>query len=345
MFLKIDSIQCKYDAEPVVLDFSLSIEHGEQASLLGPSGCGKTTVLRAIAGFQKISHGQISIGSKVISSDGLHIPPEERRVGMVFQDHALFPHMNVEQNISVGMSHIPSKKRAIRANEFLERMGLMPERKKFPHELSGGQAQRVALARALVPSPHLVLMDEPFSSLDSELRERMRIEVAELLRSEGATALMVTHDQNDAFAFGKKLGVMCAGKLEQWASPHDIYYKPQNRFVADFIGSGVFLAGHMKDSRTIVTDHVQLDFLNSENWKAGTKIEVLIRPDDIIYDPGGDQKLEVISKSFQGAQTLYMLLSKNEMPLLALFPSNENFGVGEKVPVRFEVDHVVAYPL
>ena len=343
MFLKVENVSCNYDDEPVVRNLSFSIGKGEQACLLGPSGCGKTTVLRVIAGFQKVSGGVVSIGGKETSSGEYHVPPEERKLGMVFQDHALFPHMNVEQNIAVGLSSSSSKNRIIRVNEFLERMGLLPERKKFPHELSGGQAQRVALARSLVPSPQLLLMDEPFSSLDSDLRERMNMEVAELLSEEGITALMVTHDQNDAFAFGRELGVMRAGTLEQWSSPHEIYHRPKNRFVADFIGNGVFLSGYVEDPETIATDYVQLPFLNSERWRVGTKLDVLIRPDDIVYDPTGDKKLKVLSKSFQGSQTLYKLSAEKGVPLLALFPSHENFLIGDLVPVRFKVDHVVAY--
>ena len=253
MFLKVQNISCKYNAEPVVRDLSFSIEKGEQACLLGPSGCGKTTVLRVIAGFQKISEGIVSIGGDEKSSEKHHVAPEKRKLGMVFQDHALFPHMSVEQNIAVGLNSFAPENRTIRVNEFLERMGLLSERNKFPHELSGGQAQRVALARSLAPSPQLLLMDEPFSSLDSDLRERMNAEVSELLREQKMTALMVPHDQNDAFAFGKELGIMREGILEQWTSPHEIYHQPKNRFVADFIGSGVFLSGYVKGSDNIVS--------------------------------------------------------------------------------------------
>jgi len=345
MFLKIENILCEYDGNPVVRNLSFSIEQGEQACLLGPSGCGKTTVLRAIAGFQKLSGGIIVIDGRETSSGSSHIPPEERRLGMVFQDHALFPHMTVEQNIGVGITFLSPEERTRRVNEFLDRMSLVSERKKFPHELSGGQAQRVALARALAPRPLLLLMDEPFSGLDSDLRQRMNLEVADLLLSQGTTALMVTHDQTDAFAFGREFGVMRDGTLEQWASPHEIYHKPKNRFVADFIGSGVFLAGEVKDARTILTDYIELEFSNCKKWDVGTQLEVLIRPDDVIYDPNGDHSLKVISKSFQGAQTLYSLSSESDVHLLALFPSHEDFSVGDVVPVRFKVDHVVAYPL
>ena len=343
MFLKVQNISCKYNAEPVVRDLSFSIEKGEQACLLGPSGCGKTTVLRVIAGFQKISEGIVSIGGVEKSSEKHHVAPEKRKLGMVFQDHALFPHMSVEQNIAVGLNSFAPENRTIRVNEFLERMGLLSERHKFPHELSGGQAQRVALARSLAPSPQLLLMDEPFSSLDSDLRERMNAEVSELLREQKMTALMVTHDQNDAFAFGKELGIMREGILEQWASPHEIYHQPKNRFVADFIGNGVFLSGYVKGSDNIVTDYTELTFLNLENWCDGTKLDVLIRPDDIVFDPNGDKHLKVLSKSFQGSQTLYKLSKEKGEPLLALFPSHDNFLVGDIVPVRFKVDHVVAY--
>ena len=345
MFLQVKKIVCRYGKETVIRDLSFTIGRGEQACLLGPSGCGKTTVLRAIAGFQNLSDGSIVIDGNLSSSKSTNTPPEERRLGMVFQDHALFPHMNVEENIQVGIRSLPPVDRNSIADYFLERMSLERERKKYPHELSGGQAQRVALARALSPKPLLMLMDEPFSGLDFDLRERMNIEVADLLRSQGTTCLMVTHDQNDAFAFGRQIGVMRSGELEQWATPHQVYHEPRSKFVADFIGSGVFLSGRVINHKTIHTDYVDLESIVCSRWSIGTKLEVLIRPDDIIYDPSSDLKVDVRSKAFKGSQTLYTLGVDGKNSLLALFPSHENFSIGDSVNIRFKVDHVVAYPL
>ena len=211
--LEINDITCNYGLERAVYDLSLTVNKGEQVCLLGPSGCGKTTVLRAIAGFQQLLSGSILINSQPVSRPGDILSPEKRRVGMVFQDHALFPHLSVEQNVESGLRALSSAERRTTVSEILERVGLTRVAQRFPHELSGGQQQRVALARALAPRPLLLLMDEPFSSLDLDLRERLGQEVADMLKANETTCILVTHDQNDAFAMGDKVGVMAEGCL------------------------------------------------------------------------------------------------------------------------------------
>ena len=210
--LQLDKIHISFGAAHIVNGVSLQLEQGEIGCLLGPSGCGKTTLLRAIAGFQSLQVGSISIDNNTVSESNKTVPPEQRGVGMVFQDFALFPHLNVADNISFGMRKASSTERRKRVDELLDRIGLPGYHKRFPHELSGGQQQRIALARALAPKPGLLLLDEPFSSLDAELRERLAVEVRELLKNEGITALLVTHDQQEAFAMADKAGVMyCSG--------------------------------------------------------------------------------------------------------------------------------------
>jgi iron(III) transport system ATP-binding protein len=206
---------------PVVFGLNLALNHGDIACLLGTSGCGKTTLLRAIAGFIPASHGFIEINQVVCSTPHHTLNPEQRQVGMVFQDYALFPHLNVQNNIEFGLHKQPQAQKQRRSTELLELVGLGALAQRFPHELSGGQQQRVALARALAPKPNLVLLDEPFSNLDIELRERLATEVRDILKAEGASALMVTHDQSEAFGMADMLGVMQEGRLQQWCAPYN----------------------------------------------------------------------------------------------------------------------------
>ena len=244
-WLAVQSIRLAYGRKTVVDQLSLALEAGSIGCLLGPSGCGKTSVLRAIAGFEAVTGGEIRLNGELVSGKGVHLPPEQRRIGMVFQDHALFPHLSVAANVGFGLRGVSDAD--TRVAEMLERVGLAHAAKRFPHELSGGQQQRVALARALAPNPALLLLDEPFSSLDVDLRERLGGELRSLLKAAGTTALLVTHDQHEAFAIADEIGVMAKGGIQQWASAYKLYHQPVNRFVADFVGQGAFLPGVVTD--------------------------------------------------------------------------------------------------
>ncbi len=342
--LQIRNISCNYALERAVFDLSLTVNRGEQVCLLGPSGCGKTTVLRAIAGFHPVLTGGIFVNDQEVSVPGSMVPPEARRVGMVFQDHALFPHLSVEQNIASGLREFSTAEKREAVADMLERMGLDHHANRYPHELSGGQQQRVALARALAPKPLLLLMDEPFSSLDLELRERMGQEVADTLKENDITCVMVTHDQNDAFALGDKVGVMVEGAIVQWDTPYDLYHRPKNHFVADFIGNGVFLDGELRSSSQVATVLGDLESEAVLDWPANTPVEVLIRPDDVIHDSQGPIQARVNRRAFKGAEIMYTLRTSSNITLLALFPSHANFAIGDEVSVRLEVDHLVVFP-
>jgi iron(III) transport system ATP-binding protein len=287
--LELRHISHAYHQRPVVNALSFRLELGGIACLLGPSGCGKTTVLRCIAGFEQVSGGEIWLDGIVISSPKVHVPAERRRIGMVFQDYALFPHLCVADNIGFGLREGRGQEREGREGriqEMLELVGLHREGKKFPHELSGGQQQRVALARALAPRPRLLLLDEPFSNLDVELRERLAPEVRDILRKEGTTAILVTHDQHEAFAMADEIGIMHHGCIQQWDTPYNLYHRPANRFVADFVGQGVFLPGEVLSPTTI---KIELGTLPSamltggeateEARQRGNQVSVLLRPD------------------------------------------------------------------
>lgn len=342
--LVLRDVECRYGNRAVVRGLSLRAHEGHIVCLLGPSGCGKTTVLRAIAGFHPLEAGEIHIADRTVSRPGFLLPPEQRHLGMVFQDHALFPHLTVAGNVGFGVRRETTAARIRIVEEVLNLVGLHGLDRRYPHELSGGQQQRVALARALAPRPDLILLDEPFSNLDVELRERLSSEVRDILKRRGTTAVLVTHDQQEAFALGDRIGVMHEGRILQWDSPYNLYHEPNCRFVADFIGRGVFLAGTLIAPDTVATDIGVYKGNRAYDWDIGTPIEVLLRPDDIVPDPQRALEAEVLQKAFRGAEILYTLRLSGGAQVLALFPSHSDHAIGERVGIRVQADHLVAFP-
>ncbi|MEX0961219.1 MAG: ABC transporter ATP-binding protein [Burkholderiales bacterium] len=346
--IEIDAIRAGYSDHQVIAGFSLRLQSGKIGCLLGPSGCGKTTVLRCIAGFERVIEGEIRLGGQTVSSDSVHVPPEQRRVGMVFQDYALFPHLTVEQNIGFGLRGGLARSKTARIKELLETTGLTSARGSYPHELSGGQQQRVALARALAPKPELLLLDEPFSNLDVELRERLSLEVRDILKQQHSTALMVTHDQHEAFAMADEIGIMADGRIQQWDTAYSIYHRPANRFVADFVGQGVFVPGKIGSAGNV---EIELGNLNGEIHLPAAacgyfngEIDVLLRPDDVVHDDASPMKATVAHKAFRGAEILYTLRLPSGARVLALVPSHHNHALGTDIGIRLEADHVIAFP-
>ncbi len=342
--LKVEQISAGYGDETVVNDLSFHVNRGEIVSLLGPSGCGKTTALRAIAGFEPISSGQILIAKRIVSSPEMTVPPEKRSIGMVFQDYALFPHLTIADNIAFGLRKKPAVDRRVQVEHLLDATGLQGMGQRYPHELSGGQQQRVALARALAPRPTLLLMDEPFSNLDVELRERLSMEVRDILKSEGISGILVTHDQHEAFAMSDKVGVMRDGTILQWDTPFNLYHEPNHRFVADFIGQGRFIAGTVKTPETFDTELGELRGNRSCTEHIGNQVEVLIRPDDLVPDNNGDIEAVVKDKAFKGAEILYTLELPTGTRLLSLFPSHNDHHMGDTVRVRLNAEHLICFP-
>lgn len=352
--LCVESIRVGYrlgrDLHEIVHALSFSLARGDIGCLLGPSGCGKTTVLRAIAGFEPLLAGRITLGGREISSAGVTAPPETRQVGVVFQDYALFPHLSVADNIAFGLRKLAKPQRMQRVRALLTLVGLSAQGDKYPHELSGGQQQRVALARALAPKPDLLLLDEPFSNLDVDLRERLAAEVRDILKASGTTAVLVTHDQHEAFAIADQIGVMQAGEIVQWDSAYNLYHRPASRFVADFIGHGVFAPGIMD----IPGEQVNIELgclplwqgmdICATNEKDARQVDVLLRADDVVHDDDSTLKAEVVRKAFRGADFLYTLKLPSGQLLLALVPSHHNHAVGEKIGIRLCADHVVTFP-
>jgi iron(III) transport system ATP-binding protein len=343
MWLELENVVRRFGARSAVNGLSMRLAKGSIGCLLGPSGCGKTTALRCIAGFEPVDAGVIRAHGRVLASPDFHAAPETRQIGMVFQDYALFPHLTVVDNVAFGLHRMDRGKRSRRAEEILETVGLAEYRSQFPHQLSGGQQQRVALARALAPEPEIVLLDEPFSSLDVELRERLGLEVRSVLKKLNTTALLVTHDQQEAFAVADLVGVMKDGQLEQWDSPYQLYHRPATRFVADFIGQGVFIPGEVVAAGSVRTELGIMRANGSGNWQTGSHVDLLLRPDDVIHDDGSSLRAEVCQRAFRGAEFLYTLRLASGVQLLSLVPSHHDHAVGERIGIRIEPDHVVAF--
>jgi iron(III) transport system ATP-binding protein len=343
--LQIDALRFAYPGSGPVCDgFDLTLEEGEIGCLLGPSGCGKTTVLRCVAGLEPLEAGTIRIGGETVSRPGFTLAPELRRVGVVFQDYALFPHLTVAGNVGFGLRASARDVREARVRELLEAVGMARLAKRYTHELSGGQKQRIALARALAPRPRVLLLDEPFSNLDIEMREHLSLEVRAILKSEGTTALLVTHDQHEAFSMADAVGVMRRGRIEQWDSAYNLYHRPATPFIADFVGEGVLIDAQAHESDGIETVLGELKHCPGCEIKPGQRISLLLRPDDVLHDDESVLQAEVVKKAFRGAEFLYTLKLADGKQVLSLVPSHHNHAIGEKIGVKLGVDHVVAFP-
>ncbi|MFT7404970.1 ABC transporter ATP-binding protein [Zhongshania sp.] len=342
--LQVQEIQCQYQSDIVVDKVSFHVNDGDICSLLGPSGCGKTTILRAIAGFQPLTHGKVILRNHCLSKPGKLVGPEQRNIGMVFQDYALFPHLSVKENIRFGLRKQNDREQNGTVKRLLELVRLEGVAHRYPHELSGGQQQRVALARALAPSPDLLLLDEPFSNLDTELRKRLSLEVRDILKELRISAILVTHDQQEAFAFSDHIGLLHGGKLQQWDIPFNLYHEPCNRSVADFIGEGCFLPGVIgSETNTVTTEFGTLMGNRAYRWPPGTPVEILLRPDDIVLSDFGGITATVVEKVFSGSATLYTLSLPTGSRVEALLPSHRNYAINETVQINTEADHLIAF--
>ncbi len=342
LLLSLRGLACGYQGHRIVQSLELHLNAGDIGCLLGPSGCGKTTTLRAIAGFESVQEGEIELGGAVISRPGFTLAPEKRRIGMVFQDYALFPHLSVADNVAFGIRKHPDCARI--TAELLELVKLGHQGQRFPHELSGGQQQRVALARALAPEPQLLLLDEPFSNLDGELRRRLSHEVRDILKTRGTSAILVTHDQEEAFAVSDQVGVFNQGRLEQWDTPFNLYHEPASPFVASFVGQGYFIRGQLLSPDTVQTELGVIHGNRAYTMAPGSSVDVLLRPDDIVPDAGSALQAQIVGKTFLGAATLYRLQLPTGSQLEAIFPSHADHQPGQQVGIRVAADHLVVFP-
>ena len=325
----LEEVSKSFGATRAVREVSLEIEHGELMAVLGPSGCGKTTLLRLIAGFEAPDGGSVAVGEETVAGPGALVPPEKRRVGMVFQDFALFPHLTVEANIAFGLTRRPREEREELTRRTLELVGLQHKAGRHPHELSGGERQRVALARALAPEPEVVLLDEPFSSLDATLRADLRREVELILRDAEATALLVTHDQEEALSLADRLAVMRAGRIVQVGAPEEVCGRPVSRWAAQFVGEVNVLAGVARGARV----ETELGRFDLRAPATGT-VHVAVRPEQLELTARHDGNAEVVSREFRGHDVLYRLRHEGGRTVLVQLPSLELYEVGARVFVR-----------
>lgn len=332
-----------YEGHAVVRGASLQLVDGEIGCLLGPSGCGKSTLLRAIAGLEPLMGGEIRWGNTVFSSATFTLPPEQRGVGMVFQDIALFPHFTVAENIRFGLRKWSREAQEARIDELLQLVGLSQMRDRYPHSLSGGQQQRIALVRAMAPKPRLLLLDEPFSGLDTSLRESLVSEVRDILLHEAMSALLVTHDQAEAFAIADKVAIMCEGTLVQSGDPQLIYHQPANLFTADFIGLGGFLDGQLSESLQVQTSLGTLHPAATHGFHAGEHVRVLVRPGDLEYDEHSAYTARVTKKQFRGSHFLYHLQLRSGEKLYFVDNSHHDHALGDEIGIALVLDDVVMF--
>jgi iron(III) transport system ATP-binding protein len=327
----------------IVEDVTFDLTHGEIGCLLGPSGCGKTTLLRGVAGFENTIAGNISIDGETVSSPRVHQAIETRRVGMVFQDYALFPHLTARENIAFGIAAMAPRDRNHRVLELAHMTGVVELLDEYPHRMSGGQQQRVAVARAMAPRPRLLLLDEPFASLDVALREQIARDIRGVLKEDGITAILVTHNRQEAFAMADKVGVMRAGRLLQWDTPFNLYHRPVDSMVAEFVGECRFITGTLQAGNVIETELGQVTPAASLNLPVGVPMSLLVRPDDLILDESSAIRARVVSRAFRGSQTLYTLQLASGVTLLCSLPSHHDFDAGDDIGIGLLMDHVVVF--
>jgi len=338
--IELKGVYKKFGSVSAIDGLSFTIEQGEILSLLGPTGCGKTTTLRLIAGLEEPDEGSVIIAGRIVADASTWVPPEQRKVGMVFQDYAIFPHLTVWENIAFGLKGITRRELKERVRKVLELVGLLELQGRYPHELSGGQQQRVALARALAPGPQVVLLDEPFSNLDADMRAQMRRDVQAILRRTNSTAIFVTHDQEEAFVISDRIGVLNQGRLEQLDTPEEVYHRPLTRFVADFVGLADFLQGWVT-AEGIATELGT--FENLQNIPFGLRVDVMIRPEDVetIVDEGGNGL--VVYREFKGPEIFYTIRLPSGQLVISARPSTDLIPLNTRVKVWANPHHVVVF--
>ncbi|KAB1188278.1 MULTISPECIES: ABC transporter ATP-binding protein [Haloferax] len=344
--LELDGVSKSYGAETVIEELSLAVEEGEILTLLGPSGCGKTTTLRLIAGLDHPDGGEIRLNGTPVSGNGSFTAPEERGVGVVFQEFALFPHLTAAENIAFGLKDLDKAERDARVQELLDLVGLETQGGSYPDELSGGQQQRVALARSLAPEPAILLLDEPFSNLDVDLRVQMREEVRRILKEAGVTAVSVTHDQEEAMSISDRVAVMNDGDLEQIGEPEQVFQHPESRFVAGFLGYAGFLPGHISgdvvETELGSVTREQIHGLAPEYDE--TDIDILVRPDDVsAHACEGEGHGEVVGKRYLGPTILYEVALDGGDNLLCMHNHDETVPTDGRVEVTLDAGHELAW--
>ena len=345
--LSLSNVTKEFGPETAVDGVSLDVEPGELLTFLGPSGCGMTTTLRTIAGLEEPTSGEITLGGETVAGDGALVPPEQRDVGIVFQNFALFPHLTVRENIAFGLSDADESETAARVDELLDLVNMPEHGAKTPDQLSGGQKQRVALARSLAPEPDVLLLDEPFSNLDVRLRVEMREEVRRILKKAGVTAVSVTHDQEEALSISDRVAVMNEGNIEQVGRPEAVFERPESKFVASFLGRASFLEGNLRDGK-VETGIGRFDAVTLEGYDTvydGTPVDVLVRPDDLRATPASPELADgvIVSRQYVGPSFVYRVELESGDVVHCLHNHVEEFALDEPVSLELTADHPLAW--
>ena len=345
--LELDAVTKQYGAETAVRDLTLDVRDGEILTLLGPSGCGKTTTLRLLAGLERPSEGTITLAGDDVAGPSTFVAPEERGVGIVFQDFALFPHLSVHENVAFGLKDSTSDVREARVDDLLDLVDMPGMGDRSPDQLSGGQQQRVALARSLAPEPDILLLDEPFSNLDVRLRVEMREEVRRILKEAGVTAVSVTHDQEEALSISDRVAVLDGGRLEQIGEPEGVFEHPESRFVASFLGQAGFLSARVGDTTvdTCIGNYDRTLLQGLSDGYTGAMVDVLVRPDDLRAVPSNEANADgtIVRRQYTGPSFIYHVELDNGDVVRCLHNHAEDMGVGEPVTVDLVSDHSLAW--
>ncbi len=338
--IELRNITKMYGITPAVEELSFTVEEGEIFAVLGPSGCGKTTTLRLIAGFEKPDEGEIILEGRTVADSNTFVPAEKRRIGMVFQDYALFPHLTVKENISFGLKGLTQIEKDSVVTNMLDFVGLRGLENRYPYSLSGGQQQRVALARALAPRPITVLLDEPFSNLDTDMRTQMREEMIRILRKSRTTTILVTHDQEEAFAMADRVAVMNRCRIEQLGTPEEVYHHSATSFVAGFVGKADFIEGVVEDEG--IRTEIGI-FPDNTILTKGDKVHIMIRPDDIEIFVDEHGCAVIIDHQFKGSEIIYTLSLPTGRCIHSTLSSSKTYQTGTRVSVKAKPAHIVAF--
>ncbi|MDC3049352.1 ABC transporter ATP-binding protein [Candidatus Pelagibacter sp.] len=347
-FFEIDNVSFAAGGKNKVNNVTLNIENeGDIVCLLGPSGIGKTTILRTIAGLEKINKGKINLKGRTLSSENIHIEPENRNIALSFQENSLFPHYNIEKNINLGSDRVKNEKK-IETNEIIDFLNLNKILNKFPHEISAGEAQRASLARSLVSQPDLLMLDEPLSNVDQSFKEEIQVELKQILTNSKITTIIVTHDSYEAFYLGGKCGIILDGELKQYDDPYNVYHLPNSVEVVNFLNRGILIPAEVTSPKSLENEDLGTITGNfARPFPIGSKVKLLIQPEDLQHDDASNLKLEVVDRKFRGSNFIYTLktLSNKLIPVFVHSHHIHQHEVDEKFGIKrpIHIDHIVCF--
>ena len=347
-FFEIDNVSFAAGGKNKVNNVTLNIENeGDIVCLLGPSGIGKTTILRTIAGLEKINKGKINLKGRTLSSENIHIEPENRNIALSFQENSLFPHYNIEKNINLGSDRVKNEKK-IETKEIINFLNLNKILNKFPHEISAGEAQRASLARSLVSQPDLLMLDEPLSNVDQSFKEEIQVELKQILTNSKITTIIVTHDSYEAFYLGSKCGIILDGELKQYDDPYNVYHLPNSVEVVNFLNRGILIPAEVTSPKSLENEDLGTITGNfARPFPIGSKVKLLIQPEDLQHDDTSNLKLEVVDRKFRGSNFIYTLktLSNKLIPVFVHSHHIHQHEVDEKFGIKrpIHIDHIVCF--